>query len=343
MKCKRCGTATLVPEHPPEIYSWAAAVGKKEGEGPLGQQFDHIFTDTMCGEKTWEQAEMHFQKYAIGTAANKCKMPEEQIDLLLSGDLLGQCVASGYTARGVGIPFAGLYGACSTMAESLGLAACMVDGGFAQTVCACASSHFCTAERQYRYPLAYGGQRTPTAQWTATAAGACILGPVRPQERHPVCITYVHFGTVQDLGVTDANNMGAAMAPAAYETILTLLRDTGTHPDDYDGIFTGDLGRVGSSLLHQLAQRDNLDLSGVHKDCGVMLYDATQDAHAGASGCGCSAAVLCGTLLDELRDGRLRRIIFAGTGALMSPMTVQQGESIPAVCHAVVLQAGKEA
>lgn len=342
MKQKRCGQATLVPENPPEIYSWAAAVGKKEGEGPLGQQFDQIFSDTMCGEPTWEQAEMHFQKYAIGTAANKCKMSEANLDLLLSGDLLGQCVASGYTARGAGVPFAGLYGACSTMAESVGLAACMIDGGFAQTVCACASSHFCTAERQYRYPLAYGGQRTPTAQWTATAAGACILGPVRPQSANSIRITHVHFGTVQDLGVTDANNMGAAMAPAACETILTLLRDTGTHPEDYDGIYTGDLGRIGSSLLLQLAQRESLDLSPVHKDCGVMLYDATQDAHAGASGCGCSAAVLCGKLLDDLQDGTLHRIIFAGTGALMSPMTVQQGESIPAVCHAVVLQSGKE-
>lgn len=339
----RMGKQTITFSSAPKIRGYAAAVGKKEGDGPLRDGFDRIYEDVKLGQDSWEKAESELQKAAFSLAAEKAGLAVGDCDFILGGDLLNQCVGTAFAQRESGVPFLGLYGACSTMAESLGLAACMVDGGFVQTVCACASSHFCTAERQYRYPLAYGGQRTPTAQWTATAAGACILGPVRPQEPHPVCITHVHFGTVQDLGITDANNMGAAMAPAAYETILTLLRDTGTHPDDYDGIFTGDLGRIGSSLLHQLAQRDGLELSGVHTDCGVMLYDATQDAHAGASGCGCSTAALCGTLLDELREGRLRRIIFAGTGALMSPMTVQQGESIPAICHAVVLQAGKEA
>ena len=299
-----------------------------------------LFTDTMCGEPTWEQAEMHLQKCAIYTAANKCGMPVQRLDLLMSGDLLGQCVASGYTARGCAVPYAGLYGACSTMAESLALSACMIDGGFADKVCACASSHFCTAERQYRYPLAYGGQRTPTAQWTATGAGACILSP--KTEDDAVSVTHATLGKVQDYGVTDANNMGAAMAPAAYETIRTLLSDTGTHPQDYDGIYTGDLGEVGSQLLLELAERDGIDLSSVHHDCGTMLFDEKQDVHAGASGCGCSATVLCGLLLDELKAGTRRRIIFAGTGALMSPMTIQQGESIPAICHAVVLESGKE-
>lgn len=336
MSGKRCGMGTIVLGTPQTVLSWAAVVGKKEGEGPMREQFDMIFTDTMCGEKTWEQAEMHMQKCAINTAANKCGIPSERLDMLLSGDLLGQCVASGYTARAQHVPFVGLYGACSTMAESLGLAACMADGGFANYACACASSHFCTAERQYRFPLAYGGQRTPTAQWTATAAGACIVGK-KPMES-PVAVTKVHFGKVCDLGITDANNMGAAMAPAAWETLRTLMSDTGTHPDDYDGIFTGDLGIVGTRLLHELAERDGVDLRGVHEDCGVLLFDDTQDVHAGASGCGCSAAVLCGDILDRLHDGELKRVIFAGTGALMSPTTVQQGESIPAVCHAVVLE-----
>ena len=339
MRNKRRGLSTIRFAQPPELRAWAAVGGKKESEGPLHSAFDMLFSDTMCGEKTWEQAEMHLQKCAIYTAANKCGMPVERLDLLLSGDLLGQCIASGYTARGCRVPYAGLYGACSTMAESLALAACMVDGGFADTVCVCASSHFCTAERQYRFPLAYGGQRTPTAQWTATGSGACILGPASGTDG--IHLTYAVFGRVQDYGITDANNMGAAMAPAAYETIRSLLSDTGTHPSDYDGIYTGDLGEVGSRLLCQLAERDGIDLTGVHQDCGTMLFDARQDVHAGASGCGCSAAVLCALLLDELNEGRMNRIVFAGTGALMSPTSVQQGESIPAVCHAVVLESGK--
>jgi stage V sporulation protein AD len=326
---------------PPQLYAWAAVGGKKESQGPLSHAFDMLFSDTMCGENTWEQAEMHMQKCAIYTAANKCSMPVEQIELLMSGDLLAQCIASGYTARGCQVPFAGLYGACSTMAESLALAACMIDGGFAETVCACASSHFCTAERQYRFPLAYGGQRTPTAQWTATAAGACILGPEK--QSGGVRITHAVLGTIRDYGITDANNMGAAMAPAAYDTIRTLLSDTGTYPEDYDGIYTGDLGEVGSRLLCELFERDGIDLTQVHRDCGTMLFGSHQDTHAGASGCGCSAAVLCAELLDELQESKQKRIIFAGTGALMSPVSVQQGESIPGICHAVVLESEKGA
>ena len=339
MSNKRRGQSTIRFVQPPQIYAWAAVGGKKEGEGPLHSTFDMLFDDTMCGERTWEQAEMHLQKCAIYTAANKCGMPVERLDLLMSGDLLGQCIASGYTARGCRVPYAGLYGACSTMAESLALAACMVDGGFVDTVCACASSHFCTAERQYRFPLAYGGQRTPTAQWTATGSGACILGPAKGEDG--VHVPYAALGRVQDYGITDANNMGAAMAPAAYETIRSLLSDTGTHPSDYDGIFTGDLGEVGSRLLCELAARDGMELTAVHQDCGTMLFDSHQDVHAGASGCGCSAVVLCALLLNELKEGRKHKLIFAGTGALMSPTSVQQGESIPAVCHAVVLESGK--
>ncbi|MDO5548649.1 MAG: stage V sporulation protein AD [Eubacteriales bacterium] len=339
MREKRRGMATIQFANPPQIYAWAAVGGKKESQGPLSHAFDMLFPDTMCGEKTWEQAEMHLQKCAIYTAANKCDMPVERLDLLMSGDLLGQCAASGYTARGCKVPYAGLYGACSTMAESLALASCMVDGGFVETVCACASSHFCTAERQYRFPLAYGGQRTPTAQWTTTGAGACILGPAK--DGASVRVTHATLGKVQDYGITDANNMGAAMAPAAHDTIRTLLSDTGTHPEDYDGIYTGDLGEVGSRLLCELFERDGIDLTQVHQDCGTMLFDSHQDAHAGASGCGCSASVLCAVLLDELLEGKQKRIVFAGTGALMSPTTVQQGESVPGICHAVVLESGK--
>ena len=339
MNGKRMGMATIRLERPPRVRAWAAVGGKKEKDGPLGAEFDHVFSDTMCGEKTWEQAEVHLQKVAVGMAANKCKLPVSALDMILAGDLLGQCVASSYAARGTQVPYLGLYGACSTMAESLAIGACMVDGGFAQRVCAVASSHFCTAERQYRFPLAYGGQRTPTAQWTATAAGACIL-TAAADDCAPVRITHVCFGKVCDLGITDANNMGAAMAPAAYDTLRTQFSDTGTYPEDYDGIFTGDLGQVGSRLLCELFSRDHIDISPVHDDCGKLLFDSKQDVHAGGSGCGCAASVLCAHLLPRLADGRMKRMILAATGALMSPTSVQQGESIPAVCHAVVLESG---
>lgn len=339
MNGKRMGMATIRMERPPRVRAWAAVGGKKEKNGPLGQQFDQTFSDTMCGEKTWEKAEVHLQKTAVSLAANKCRLPIDALDMIFAGDLLGQCVASSYAARGTKVPYLGVYGACSTMAESLALAACMVDGGFAQRVCAVASSHFCTAERQYRFPLAYGGQRTPTAQWTATGAGACILTP-SADDQAPVRITHVCFGKVCDLGITDANNMGAAMAPAAHDTLRTLLSDTGTQPTDYDGIFTGDLGKVGTRLLCELFERDGIDIRTVHDDCGKLLFDEKQDVHAGGSGCGCAASVLCAHLLPRLADGTMRRIILAATGALMSPMSVQQGESIPAVCHAVVLESG---
>ena len=232
------------------------------------------------------------------------------------------------------IPFIGLYGACSTMAEGLAVGACLVDGGAARRLCAAASSHFCAAERQYRFPLAYGGQRTPTAQWTATAAGAAVL----TRDRTPVRITHALFGQMVDLDVTDANNMGAAMAPAAYDTLTHLFEDTGTQPSDYDRILTGDLARVGSALLRDLFRRDGVDLGATYDDCGVLLYDTEQDVHAGGSGCGCSAAVLCGDILDRMERGALHRVIFAGTGALMSPTSVQQGQGIAGICHAVILE-----
>lgn len=333
---KRMGVGTIAFAEPPAVASWAAVVGKKEGQGPLKEEFDEVFNETMCGQETWEKAEMQLQKIVAAKAANRLNLPLDALDMILSGDLLGQCIASSYAARGKNVPYLGLYGACSTMSEALGVAACMAEGGFAQRVCAVASSHFCTAERQYRFPLAYGGQRTPTAQWTATAAGAVIVTADAGNAK--VQATHVCFGKVVDLGITDAANMGAAMAPAAQDTLRTLLSDTGTHPSDYDAIYTGDLGRVGSKLLVQLFERDGMNISDVHQDCGCLLFDEKQDVHAGGSGCGCSASVLCAHILPRLADGRLKRVIFAATGALMSPMSVQQGESIPSICHAVVLE-----
>ena len=333
---KRQGCRTVSFDHPVYVSAHAAIVGQKEGEGPLQGTFDMVSGDTHFGQKTWELAESRMQRVAIETAAGKAGLNLSDLDFILAGDLLNQCIGSSMASVSSNIPFIGLYGACSTMAEGLAVGACLVDGGAARRLCAAASSHFCAAERQYRFPLAYGGQRTPTAQWTATAAGAAVL----THDRTPVRITHALFGQMVDLDVTDANNMGAAMAPAAYDTLTHLFEDTGTQPSDYDRILTGDLARVGSALLRDLFKRDGVDLGTTYDDCGVLLYDTEQDVHAGGSGCGCSAAVLCGDILDRMERGALHRVIFAGTGALMSPTSVQQGQGIAGICHAVILEGG---
>ncbi len=333
---KRQGCRTVSFDHPVYVSAHAAIVGQKEGEGPLQGTFDMVSGDTHFGQKTWELAESRMQRIAIETAAGKAGLNLSDLDFILAGDLLNQCIGSSMASVSSNIPFIGLYGACSTMAEGLAVGACLVDGGAARRLCAAASSHFCAAERQYRFPLAYGGQRTPTAQWTATAAGAAVL----THDRTPVRITQALFGQMVDLDVTDANNMGAAMAPAAYDTLTHLFEDTGTQPSDYDRILTGDLARVGSALLRDLFKRDGVDLGTTYDDCGVLLYDTEQDVHAGGSGCGCSAAVLCGDILDRMERGALHRVIFAGTGALMSPTSVQQGQGIAGICHAVILEGG---
>ena len=332
MNGKRIGKQTVRFAEPPSIIGYAGVVGKKEGEGPLGSGFDHIGEDLYFGEQSWEKAESAMQRLALEKALDKAKLSPSQLNYIFAGDLLNQCIASSYAMRDSGVSYLGLYGACSTMAEGLGLAAMTIDGGYADYACALASSHFCTAERQFRQPLEYGGQRSPTAQWTATAAGAVILastgcGPY---------VTGATFGRIVDAGIKDVNNMGAAMAPAAYDTMRTHLEDLGQAPSDYDLILTGDLGRVGRSIVLDFFRRDGLELAPVYDDCGVLLFDqATQDVHAGGSGCGCSAAVLCSRLLNGVREGRWRRVLFCGTGALMSPVSCGQGESIPGICHAV--------
>lgn len=320
----------------PSIASYAAAVGKKEGEGPLANCFDYIAEDVTLGENSWEKSESKLQQYAFTNALSKGDFSESDIDFLFAGDLLNQCVASAYGSRDTSIPFFGLFGACSTMAESLSLASIFVDSGTAVNAAAVTSSHFCSAERQFRLPVNYGGQRTPTAQWTATAAGCAIVSP----HGAPPYVKAVTVGKIKDMGVTDANNMGAAMATAAYDTISRHLANTKQSVDDFDLILTGDLGQVGSDILTELFQKDNVDISGKHNDCGLMLYDLkSQDVHAGGSGCGCSASVLCGHILPEISKGNLKNVLFAATGALMSPTIVQQGESIPGISHAVHISA----
>ncbi|MEG2526695.1 MAG: stage V sporulation protein AD [Oscillospiraceae bacterium] len=334
MKTKRIGSQTVKLQSPPCIAAYAAVGGKMEGDGPLAKSYDYLSDDPYFGAKSWESAESAMLKKCFDLVIGKSGISENELDYILSGDLLNQCVGSAFAIKGSNAPFFGLYGACSTMAESLSLAAMLVDGGYANQVCALTSSHFCSAERQFRLPLAYGGQRTPTAQWTATAAGALIIkasgdGPF---------VTHITTGKIVDGGICDAANMGAAMAPAALETLCTHFADTGRKPTDYDLIVTGDLGVTGHEILLELALKNGLDLAPVCDDCGMMIYDREkQDVHAGGSGCGCSASVLAGHLLPQVKSGKIKRLLFAATGALMSPTTALQGESILGICHAVAI------
>lgn len=338
---KRIGKRTLALENRPYLLGHAAAVGKKEGEGPLGERFDYVAKNDRMGQRSWELAESELQKTAIRLALRKATLPERSLNLILAGDLLNQCIGSFLASMHANVPYLGQYGACSTMAQGLALGGCLVESGAADRLLAAASSHFCSAERQYRFPLAYGGQRTPTAQWTATAAGAAVLGsePV-PNGAEPcdVRVTHVLFGKMVEMGVKDAANMGAAMAPAAADTLSALLEDLGAQPRDFDCIVTGDLGHIGADLLLTLLRGDSIDLSPVYSDCGSLIFGDEQDAHAGGSGCGCSAAVLCGPLLRDMHRGKIHRLVFAGTGAMMSPTSVQQGQPIAGICHAVVLE-----
>ena len=321
------------------VLSWGSIGGKLEGQGPLGTYFDEIETDSFCGQASWEKAESIFQQRALAHALERGGMQAEDVDLVLAGDLLNQCAASNFALRNQPFSVGGLYAACATMGEGLSLAAMLLQGGAANVAAAMTSSHYCTAERQYRMPVPYGSQRTPTAQWTATGSGCCLLAC----EGEGPYITHVTTGKIVDKGVTDANNMGAAMAPAAYDTLRALFRDTRTKPEDYDLIVTGDLGRLGYQIVSDFFARDGLPLGERYTDCGLLLYDIeSQDMHCGGSGCGCSASVLCGYLLRGMREGKWNRIIFAPTGALLSPTTTFQGESIPGICHAVVFSNHKE-
>ena len=311
------------------IVSAASVVGKYEYEGPLGDCFDLHDATEKFGMKTWEKAESEMQRLAFNTALAKVSANERRVDALFAGDLLNQCVGSAYGLLDFDIPYFGLYGACSTAAEGLLLAAATVSAGYFETVGAVTSSHYCSAERQYRTPLEYGSQRSPTAQWTVTGAGAFLVrneGKVRITEALP--------GIVVEKGINDASNMGAAMAPAAADTILRYFRLSGKAPEDFDLIVTGDLGAEGGEILCELLAAETLDIRPLYRDCGTMIYDRErQDMHAGGSGCGCSAVVLASHLYPRLVRGELRDVLVIGTGAMMSPASIQQGQAIPAVAH----------
>lgn len=336
---KHIGKQTIFFKNPPSIKATASIVGPKEGKGELKNCFDYIIPDELWGEDSWEKAESKLVRETFAKLLQNAQLSNDKIDYILAGDLLNQCIAANYGLRESNVPFFGLYGACSTMAESMSIGSMLVDGCFADNVVCLTSSHFCSAEKQFRFPLELGNQRTPTSQWTVTGSGAVLLSS---QGTGPY-IKQITTGKIVDLGVTDINNMGAAMAPAAADTILTHFSDTGLIPEYYDLIVTGDLGKVGKQLCIDILKMNGLSIEAMYNDCGVMIFNLKeQDIHAGGSGCGCSATVFAGHIYKEMMKGNLKRVLFIATGALMSPISLQQKESIPGIAHAVSIHRSLE-
>lgn len=333
---KKTGKSTYIPSSAVTVGAWQAIVGQKEKEGPLGKYFDLYSNDEYFGQETYEKAEAQMQKEAMNRVFEKANLRDEDVDFIFAGDLLNQCVSSAYGSRDRGAGYFGLYGACSTVIEAAIIAAMTIDGSFAKRAVAITSSHFCTAERQYRYPLNYGSVRPPSAQWTVTGSG-CLLLTDEDIPNMPKISAFCP-GTIIDMGISDINNMGAAMAPAAADTLKKYFRDTKTSPDSYDLILTGDLGSIEHELVKTLLERENISLGANYLDCGMMIFDADkQDVHAGGSGCGCCASVLAAYVLPQMQAGLYKNVLVAATGALMSPTTNQQGESIPAISHLIRL------
>lgn len=347
----KLGKQTFIFPLMPRIVGSYSIVGEKEGKGPMAKWFDLILEDDTFGEKTWEKSESKMLKQAILLALQKSGRDKEDVDTVLSGDLINQLMSSSFMARDLAIPFLGLYGACSTMTESMVLGSIMIDGGYASNVLVGASSHYCTAERQFRMPLEHGNQRPPSAQWTATAAGAMLLSAydkgdqavaqgqslTQSKDVKELYITHATVGKIIDAGIKDVNQMGAAMAPAAVDTIIRHLTDTGRNPDFYDLIITGDLGHIGKQIAVDLLSGVGIENTGNYNDCGSMMYDQKQDTHSGGSGCGCSASIFSGYVYREMRLGNIKNALLISTGALLSTISPQQGESIPGIAHAVAV------
>ncbi|WP_027398146.1 stage V sporulation protein AD [Anaerovorax odorimutans] len=340
----KLGKQTLQFLNTPQIIGSFSIVGEKEGKGPMAKWFDMILEEDTFGEKTWEKSESKMLKQAILSALQKSGRDKEDIDTILSGDLINQIMSSSFMARDLSIPFLGLYGACSTMTESLILGSVLIDGGYAKNVITGASSHYCTAERQFRMPLEHGNQRPPSAQWTTTAAGAAVISdhdkPIEifnGKEANKIYVTHATIGKIIDTGIKDANQMGAAMAPAAVDTIITHLNDTGRTPDFYDVIISGDLGFIGKDIAKDLISGLGADIEKKFDDCGAMMFNLDQDTHGGGSGCGCSASIFMGYVIKEMKAGNINNALILSTGALLSTISSQQGESIPGIAHAVAL------
>lgn len=333
---KKIGKQTVELKSRPAIIGAYASVGKKESEGPLGKYFDTVYKDEFLHKKTWEEAESELLRQTVFGAAANADVRFADIDYIFAGDLINQCTTSSFAIKDFGIPFFGIFGACSTMAEGLSLASMMIDGGFAKKTVCTTSSHFCGAEKQFRFPLEYGSTRTPTSQWTVTGSGAAVLS----ENGEGPKITHITTGKIVDLGVSDANNMGAAMAPAAADTVFTHLSDTGREASFYDMIVTGDLANTGSTLLCELLKKQNIDISKNHYDCGNMIFDTeNQNVKSGGSGCGCCASVFCGYLYKLLLCKKIKNILLIATGALMNPTSSNQGRTIPSIAHAVAIEA----
>ena len=324
---------------PVYIRASASIAGSKEGDGPLGDLFDMVGVDDKFGSNTWEEAESTLQKETLQLAIGKAGLSGEDIRFLLAGDLLAQSMASSFGLASFQIPLIGLYGACSTCGLSLAMAAALIVGGMAQYVASVTSSHFASAEKEFRYPLGYGNQRPLSATWTVTGSGAFILSSLKGKKDRAV-ITGLTIGKIVDLGMKDSMNMGACMAPAASSLICQHFADFGRTPEDYDQIITGDLGLVGQRVLLDMLAEKGFDLSGKHMDCGIEIYDEKQDAHAGGSGCGCSAVVLSAMILKKLEEGEWKRVLFVPTGALLSKTSFNEGKSIPGIANALLLERG---
>ena len=332
---ERIGKQTIKLGLKPVILESAAIVGPKEANGPLASYFDKCLEDEFWGEKTWEKAESKMIKETVNLAMSKADVTSEQIDYCFAGDLLNQCLSSDFGLRDSNIPFFGVFGACSTFVESLCLGSVFISGKAAKKILCATSSHFCSAEKQFRFPLELGNQRTPTAQWTVTGAGAAVLS----SEGNGPKITYITPGKIVDMGIKDASNMGAAMAPAALDTIITHFHDTGRKPDYYDSIITGDLGYIGKDILMDMAETEGIDLKENYNDTGVMIFNRTeQDTHAGGSGCACVATVFSGFIYKLLKDNKIKKLLLIATGALTNATSSQQGETIPGIAHAVAIE-----
>ena len=332
---KKLGKQTIRFDTPITVAETASIVGPKEAGGPLASYFDKCLEDEFWGEKTWEKAESKIIKETANMAVAKSNIPATNIDFCFAGDLLNQCISSSFGLREINIPFFGVFGACSTFVEALSLASICIDGGAASNVLCATSSHFCSAEKQFRFPLELGNQRPPTSQWTVTGAGAAILS----SSGNGPYITHITPGKIVDMGIKDANNMGAAMAPAAYDTLITHFKDTGRSPSYYDVIVTGDLGYIGKDILRDLCKRDGYNINSNYDDCGVLVFDKqNQDTHSGGSGCACVATTFSGYFFKQLREKKINKILVIATGALTNATTAQQGESIPGIAHAIAIE-----
>lgn len=331
----KLGKHTLQLTTPPTILETAAIVGPKESNGPLAEYFDKCIEDEFWGEDSWEKTESKFVKETVNTVLEKSGVAGKDIDYVFAGDLLNQCISSSFAMRDSNMPFFGLFGACSTFVEGLCIGSVFMDSGACNNVLCATSSHFCSAEKQFRFPLELGNQRTPTSQWTVTGSGAAILSKQGNGPR----ITHITPGIIVDLGIKDTNNMGAAMAPAALSTICTHFEDTGRTPDYYDAIITGDLGYIGKDILNDLCKKNGYDISTRYNDCGVLMFNQKkQDTHSGGSGCACIATVFSGYLFKLMKEQKIKKLLLVATGALMNSTTSQQGESIPGIAHAVSIE-----